>query len=147
MGKRGPKIDPEFIARVVVDATLLGDGTAAKRHNVSTKTVQRYREMAQSDANVSKLVSALWAAADKDWGKGLASALRGQIEFLNRATEKADPSNPEAITAVTGALETLADVALTKRMLDARLGPEAGAEAGGDRQHREGDSGSGSSVH
>ncbi|HSN29412.1 MAG TPA: hypothetical protein VLT45_24145, partial [Kofleriaceae bacterium] len=90
-----------------------------------------------------------WSAADKDWAKGLSTAIRGQIEFLNRAAQDADPKNPEAIKAVTGALDTLADVALTKRMLDARLGAD-GTEVGGagpDGLGGEADSKSRSSLH
>ena len=126
MGLRGPNVDPERVAQIVVDASLIGDEAAAKRHNVSTKTVGRYRDLAQSDEVVSKLVAAKWEAADKDWSVGLSSAIKAQIEFLNRAATSASHTDPEVIREVTGALKTLADVALTSRMLDARIANRTG---------------------
>lgn len=124
--KPGPKRDPQHVAQVVVDASIMGDAAAAERHKISEMTVNRYRHLAEDDASVKELVSAKWAAADKDWSVGLSSAIKAQIEFLNRAAASASPIDADVIDAVTGALKTLADVALTSRMLDARIANRTG---------------------
>jgi hypothetical protein len=125
----GPKLDNDKIARIVLDAKLLGDESAAKRHDVSTKTVGRYKQLVEADSKLSDLVCEKLKLVEGDWGIGLASAIRGQIEFLNRAATCADASDPHAVHAIAGALKILADVALTSRMLDARLTPGAREEA------------------
>jgi hypothetical protein len=133
MGKRGPKIDLAVAARILVDAAMLGDEAAAKRHNVSTKTVSRYRALAATDDNLSKVVGQASKLASREWASDLGAAIKGQIGFLKRAAQEADPKSPAAVHAVADALEILADVALTSEMLDARLAEQADSDREEDR--------------
>lgn len=133
MGARGPKIDLDFAAQVLVDAAMLGDEAAAQRHKISDETVSRYRKLSQSDENLWKLVALKKRTAESQWADGLAGAIKGQIEFLQRAAQAADASDPHAIHAMAGSLKILADIALTSRMIDARLASRAGPEGAADR--------------
>jgi len=134
MGDRGPRIDLHAAARLLVEADLFGDDVAAKRHNVSDKTVRRYRKLQQTCPELGQLVrekaaagiEALHGDPDGDWCKDLGPAIREQIAFLRKAAQAVDPSDPKAIYSVAGALKILADVALTSRVLDARIAGSTG---------------------
>jgi hypothetical protein len=137
--KPGPKTDPNAIAQILVDAALLGDEAAAKRHTLSVRTIERYRAKSLSDRILSELVASKIRAAEGQWADGLAIAIKGQIAFLTKASQSANAADPSAIHSIAGALKILADVALTSKMLDARLaritgaeGAPAGSSAGAD---------------
>lgn len=48
--------DPQFVALVLADAAVIGDEAAAKRHNMTTRTVERYRAKAATDTALSGIV-------------------------------------------------------------------------------------------
>jgi len=121
--------DPDFIARVLIEASILGDEAAAARYNISVRTVERYRAKLAADPRLAAFVAGKKKASEAEWAHGLASALKGNIDFLNRASAQADPSSPEAIHAVAGALKILAEVSLASKMLDVRLAERSRAEA------------------
>lgn len=47
--------------------------------------------------------------------------MRAGTDFIMRAAQESDPTNPDAIHAIAGALKILAEIGLTKEIVDARL--------------------------
>jgi predicted phage terminase large subunit-like protein len=60
-------INPEFVARVVVDAELTSNEAAAEQHGISPKTVSRYRALARTDAHVAGLCEKLRQGLGEEW--------------------------------------------------------------------------------
>jgi hypothetical protein len=123
--KPGRKIDLDLAARILVDARYMGMDAAAARHNVSSITAKRYAVLAESDPILKQKVQEKLALAetklDGNWIESLPGAIKGHVEFLQRASRVADPQDPKAIYSIAGALKILTDVALTSRVIDARL--------------------------
>jgi hypothetical protein len=121
MTKPGPKLDPERVARILVDADLLGTDAAAARHKIHVRTVIRYRVLAERDRNLSDLVTRLKRSIGADWFEGLGAAIKAQIDFLTHAAAEANPRSASSVNAVTNALKALAEVGLTSQVVNARI--------------------------
>lgn len=111
----------ELAATVLVDAAYTTDTKAAEKHDVSERSVRRWRNRLDRDEKLASLVLHKKRLAEQDWATELAPAIRASIDYLRRAAETADTSDPDVIHAVAGALKMLTSVALTKKVLDDRL--------------------------
>ncbi|MCC6649093.1 MAG: hypothetical protein IT374_26430 [Polyangiaceae bacterium] len=121
-----PGIDRERVATVLVEASLQGDKKTSERYDITTRTLQNWRNRLSQDVELSRLFAAKKKLATEEWASGLAPAIRGAIDFLHRATNDADVKDPAVIHAIAGALKILSGVAVTSRVLDARLARSAG---------------------
>lgn len=146
MPKPPPRsIDRERAARILAEAALVGDQKAADNHGICAKTLRRWRERMATDEQMSANVLKNKRRLEADWADKLPAAIRGAIAFLERASQESDPSDPESVHSVTGALKILTDVAIAKQIVDARLAPqrremgvdaeEVGTPAGEDAIH------------
>jgi len=82
MQRGGPrKIDKERAARIVVDSIALGNVAAADKWQISTKTVQRYRDRVADDPELSAFVRIKNAVAEVSWHAE-------RTEFLKEATSR-----------------------------------------------------------
>ena len=124
--KRGPKVDRERVARILVDASELGDALAAKRHNVSVRTVESYRAKYASDPNVAELCGTLKKAVVEDW---LAAAKGTRRKLLKRVDALADSTDD--LRTVAGALKIVHDAVLADELLNRGEQPLDGAGVGG----------------
>lgn len=119
----------ERAATVLAETAFMDEATVLQRYGISSMTLSRYRKRMQSDPNLLQFVIAKKAALEREWANELAPAIREAIRFLQRAAREADPSDPNAIHAVAGALKILSEVSMTKEVIGARL-------AGADRTQR-----------
>ena len=115
------EFNKERAAKALVDAILMGDNEAAKKYGVSYKSLQGWRSRLDTDTEFRQFFQELRAKKDERWADDLAAALASGIRFLKDAGTQADPKDPDAIAAITGAVEMLADIALTQKMVDERL--------------------------
>jgi primosomal protein N' len=140
---KSAKDDPERIARMLIDAQHLGDRAAAKKHNVSTKTIQRYRKLAAVDSEMSTAVSTVVAAEKKanaeTWRADLQAARK---TLLDRVVHLASQS--DNLYHVTGALKIATDAENAERVFDT-LTP-GGEGDGGLGQPGAGSAGAGEAV-
>lgn len=113
MAKPGPKIAPDRVARILVDASELGDEAAAAKHNVSAKTIGRYREKYADDPIVSDLVRALKESVVADW---LTSAKAARARLLSKVEVLALGSDD--LRTVAGALKIVHDAVLAEELLN-----------------------------
>ena len=104
------KLNRERAACVVVDAISFGNRTAAKRHSISEKTVQRYRARLAEDPELSDLVAAKGRAAENGWHFARARFLRRSLNKLEKLVQAATVDHFEQITEAIKAVGEL-DVA------------------------------------
>ncbi len=74
-------MEDERVAWVLLDALVLGDGTAARKWNCSRRTVERYRARMRVDSALAALVEEKKSGMEVELG-----ALR--VRFLRKALEK-----------------------------------------------------------
>jgi hypothetical protein len=121
----------ETKAKAIVDAALTTDREAAADHGISRKSLTRWRKDLQTDTALQRLVTERWAevrAADT-WVEDTTQTIRNALSFLRTAMNELDPSDPEAVEAVTGAIQTLAEAKAMADIIDTRI---QGWGAGGD---------------
>lgn len=123
------------VAKILVEATVIGDKAAADKNGISLRTLWRYRSQlkAGTDSELTASVSDKKAVIEKGWADEIPGALRSAVEFLRKAAEQADPKDPEAIHSVAGSMKLLSEVAATWKVLDARLARMAGQTREADR--------------
>lgn len=73
----------ERAAAILVDAAYLGDEVAAKKWNVTTRTVENYRARLKTDSKLSELFARKRAAAEGNWASELK---RGLMATMRKAT-------------------------------------------------------------
>lgn len=111
-------------AKIIVEAALTTDLEAAERHDVDRSSIYRWRRQMEEDPELQRLVSMRWdeyRQADS-WVQDATHTIRKAQSFIRSAAEHMDPSDPEALEAMTEALNTLTESLQMARIVDARLG-------------------------
>ncbi|PQJ26741.1 hypothetical protein BSZ35_19015 [Salinibacter sp. 10B] len=114
----------ETKARAIIDAALTTDREAAEEHGCSRKSIERWRNQLDSDPELMARLAELWddvREAD-DWVEDATDTIRNALSFLRTAFDELDASDPEAVEAVTQAIETLADAKMMADIVDERIG-------------------------
>jgi len=63
-------------AKILVDAAAMGDRKAARRHNVTDRTIKNYRDRLETDGELSVFFHELRDKVDRDWATARSRALR-----------------------------------------------------------------------
>lgn len=113
-------------AQLLADAALYGDVKALQRSGMTRQTLHRYRQRLADDDVLLQIFTEKKALLEREWANELAPAIRNGIEFLSRAAQTADASDPDAIHAVAGAVKILTGVSFTKDVLSARISERTG---------------------
>ena len=116
------KLDQDRVALILVEAMFFGDKRAAEKNHVSQKTIQRYRKSLDTDKDLSLIVSEKKERFEGDWAARIPKTLINCLDFLDRAAQQANPADHETIHAIAGAAKLMAEIGLTKDIIDARLG-------------------------
>lgn len=111
-------------AKALVDAALTTDREAAEKHGVHRSTLYRWRQRLDEDHELQTLTTKYWrqVRADDSWVQGATRTIRKAESFIRNASEELDPSDPDALRAMTKALRTLTESLQMARIVDARLG-------------------------
>lgn len=117
----GRSFNYDQAAAALVEAAYYGDEQAAKEYDVSRRTIRRWRNRMDEDDDLAALVAAKKQQFEDSWADELPAAIRASIEFLGRAARNGKVHDTDSIRTIAGSLKILADVALTKKVLDARL--------------------------
>mgnify|MGYP006429143611 FL=1 len=126
----------DYKAKVLVEAALTTDRDAARRHDVSRKSVYLWRKRLDTDMELQRAVADRWhefREADT-WAKDATHTIRKAQAFIRDATEALDPADPESLHAITEALSTLVDAKQMARIIDARLAHQNTGDRAQDRQ-------------
>ena len=121
-----PHFDPDFASSAVALSGVYGVTQAAKKLGIDRRTLTEYRRFFAERPDRQHLVIEKRKALESEWAENLAGAIAAGIDFLQRAAQRADPKDPEAIYAVAGAVKILTEVTMNKRILDARLSSKVG---------------------
>lgn len=126
----------ERVATIIVEATVLGDEATAKKHKLTGRSLQRYREALANSPLLSALVAEKKGKVEAGWADEIPGAMREAIAFLRRAATDGDHKDAAMVHSVAGAFKLLSEQAATWKVLDARLArqnrpvqPEAGSAA------------------
>lgn len=116
------KLDQEKVALILVEAMFFGDKRARERNHISQKSIERYRKQLDTDDNLAIIVARKKETFEGDWAARIPKTLINCLDFLDRAAQQADPADHETIHAIAGAAKLMAEIGLTKDIIDARLG-------------------------
>lgn len=108
-------------AQAIVDAVYFGDTESAKRHGISTKSIQRWRQEIPNCPSLSGIVQEKLRKRDESWAEEIPAALNAGIAWLKDAFMQARKNDPGAIKAVTEAMAVLAEIAMTREVINARI--------------------------
>lgn len=133
-------------ARVLVDAQVMGDEKAAKKHKVGLRSLERYRVRMQSDEKLHALVAKKTERADEPLLDARAAFQREAVAFMQKVVARGEQLLPKcspeqfgevasAVKDVSEAVRNIGELDLAARILgvgngDRRTDP-APAEAGG----------------
>ncbi len=122
--------DPERVAEILVDAFTLGDGTAARKWRITTRTVRNYRVRLKTDTELSAIFHQKRVTNEDEL-----STLR--VRFLRRALavlEEKITAPEAAIYDIAGAVKIVGELHQVAEALDERSDSEDpdAAEAPGD---------------
>lgn len=115
------KDDYPRLALILVEALFFGDKRTAQRWGITGRTIVNYRYRLAEDEELSRLFYLKKTEFESNWAKDIPAAIMAGISFLGEAAKQNDYS-PEMIHAIAGAVKILAEVGLTKEIIDARIG-------------------------
>ena len=110
---------------VLATAVVIGDKAAALKHGCSERSIRRWRDSCDEDATLAAAVQCARATLEANWSREIPAAIICAIDYLTRATAALPIDSPDAVEAVTKALDTLSMVIAHDRMLDAHLAGQA----------------------
>lgn len=129
----GENFNRNRAATALVEAVYRGDKYAAKHWGVTVRSIQNWRVRLLDDAALVELFTHKRDEAEKNWAADAPLAIRAAVIFILRAAQEAEVT-PEMVHATAGAMKLLADMVLTKQVLDARLAQSDRPQNG---RHRE----------
>jgi hypothetical protein len=119
---------PERAARVLLDALTMGDGPAAEKHGITTRTVQNHRDRLATDPAFSLLFQSLKAKEDSDWRTVRLRFLRKAIAKLETLVEGA--TSPDRIRDTAEAIRVVGELQIASDALSVdQLPDQPGARA------------------
>jgi hypothetical protein len=112
-------------AMILCDALVMGDRSAAQKHRVTQRSIQGWRTRLENDEKLRKKANELLAAQEKEWASQIPEVLSAAMLFFQEAFIQNKTAsgvlNPNTIVALTGTLETIADIELTRSIIVQRL--------------------------
>lgn len=118
----------ERIAEILVAAFLDGDRKASERYGITDRTLRNWRKLLDTEPKLSELFRAKKAQASEGWANEVPGAIRSAVTFLRRAAEEGDPTCPDMVHSIAGAMKLLSETAATWKLLDARLARSTAAQ-------------------
>lgn len=113
-------------AEAIVTAAFHSDHEAAKRLDVSRRSIIRWRKQMADDPELSQIVTKKYQELreDADWIEDATRTIQQAFGFLRQAADNLDPQDPKAVEAVADAIRTISEAKLTAKVINARLAEE-----------------------
>lgn len=135
MAREHPSDRKERIAEILVEAYITRDDRkTAERYQVTDRTLRNWRSQLDKDPELSALFREKKAKASEGWADEVPGALRAAVTFLRRSAEEGDPTDPDMVHSVAGAMKLLSEVSATWKLLDVRMARSAGQDGASTRQ-------------
>lgn len=109
-----PTLSRELIARVLVDSAVYGVTRTAERHDVSRRTIYRYRMQAAQDAELAAEVARRTIDAEQGWHHARLGFLRAGLAKLQYMVENA---TGDQMALVIEAVKTIGDLEIAREAL------------------------------
>ena len=100
-----------------------GASKAAQQLGVSKRTIYRWKKEARESDELAKTVRAVKRDYLEGWLEQFGPFLIEAAQFLRESLDELDPGDREDVHQVTGSISQVADILLTKDMLDAENHP------------------------
>ena len=114
------KRDNEHAARLLIEAVMHGDVKVCESAGVTRQTIHNYRKALSEDAELLQLFTEYSKELlTRTWADELESALTVTITKLTEHITMLELPTPESIKAITEALKSLAEIAITREVLRA----------------------------
>jgi hypothetical protein len=123
---RESRFNPDRAARALVHALMHGDAEASAVFDITVRSLQGWRAKMREDDELRALFSKHAAEAGKAWDLHLLQPLMKGMEFLTNALTQLDTTDPEAVTAATGAMQLLIDSRISLEIIRAPTSAENG---------------------
>jgi len=123
-------------AAAIVDAAFTTDEEAAEQHGVSRRSIVRWRQEMDQSPELAQSVTAIYKEEieGRDWLEEATRTVQSAFSFLRRAANELDPSDPDAVKAVSLAIQTLTEAKLTAEVINARLAEQSTEYREADRE-------------
>lgn len=115
-------INVDRATSVLVEAVYFGDKEAARRYDLSIRTIDNYRRRVNTDKDFAQLFKQKKAEFERNWADEIPAAIRAGTRFLLKSFQEADHTDATVIHAVAGAMKILTEIGLAKEIIDVRLG-------------------------
>ncbi len=103
----------------------MGDRAAAEKWKTTIRTIQRYRIRLETDDKLRQMVAKLQAKQDEDWASEIPGVLAEGMAFLRAAfvdnRHHGGTLTADNIDSLTHAIEALADIDMTRKLIAERL--------------------------
>jgi hypothetical protein len=123
--KKPKTINYDRAAKILCDAVLMGDREAAEKWKTTIRTIQRYRIRLETDDKLRRMVAKLQSLQDKDWASEIPGVLAEGMAFLRAAfvdnRHHGGTLAADNIDSLTHAIEALADIDMTRKLIAERL--------------------------
>ena len=110
-------------AAAIVDAAFTTDQEAADQHDVSRRSIQRWRREMDENPALAENVASIYKEEieGRDWLEEATQTVQSAFSFLRQAANNLDPSDADAVKAVSLAIQTRTAAKLTAQVINARL--------------------------
>ena len=115
------RTDPTRMALILVHALYSTDKAAAREYGVSERTIENYRKRLGTDVELTEIFILKKAEVEQDWVARIGPAIFSSVDYLEQAAKEISKTDPDAVHAVAGALKILAEISMTREIMNARL--------------------------
>lgn len=117
----------DLAASVLLEAVLSTDEKACAKYGLTQRTLFNYRKRLAEDPKLSDMFLTKKEVFNAAWAESMPAALTQGIQALETCFKeiRSDPSackNPTVLHALAGAFRIVAEVHLTIRVIEARMG-------------------------
>lgn len=117
-----PKVDKHRAARLLAEAAFSTDAKTCENAGITVRTLQNYRAALATDVELSRLYDeARKLLTMRSWADETDLSLSVGVQKLRSLIESVQKPTPGNIAVVTEAVSKLGELAMTNRMLSARL--------------------------
>jgi len=107
-------------AAALAEANLKTDKEIAIAYGVSIRTIESWRSRLKWDAELQEAYRLMTTSKLSHWTSKIPDCLDRTIDFITKAAETGDPSNPEMVKAITGAIGMLNEVQIIQEAIAAK---------------------------
>jgi len=98
------------VSRVLAEALLSTDAQAARNWGVHPGTIRVWKKRMAQDIVLQKEYAQMVEIKTTLWAQKIPTALEASINFVLKASEDADHTDPQTIAAVTEAISKLVEI-------------------------------------